>query len=30
MYVNKKKVKKKKKNRARRRHFCDVFSIESA
>ena len=29
MYVNKKKWKKKKK-RARRRHFCDVFSIESA
>ena len=30
MYVNKKKWKKKKKKRARHRHFCDVFSIESA
>ena len=31
MYVNKKKVKKKeRKKRTRRRHFCDVFSIESA
>ena len=29
MYVNQNKWKKKKK-RARRRHFCDVFSIESA
>ena len=30
MYVNKKKWKKKKKKRARQRHVCDVFSIESA
>ena len=31
MYVNKKKWKKKKKKKgARHRHFCDVFSIESA
>ena len=31
MYVNKKSEKtKQKKKRARPRHFCDVFSIESA